>query len=176
MFVLEEYFATTERDDPTYEDAVALYREAVPENQQSAAQLVNDCDEPKSPAIPDGAAASMEQMVEGQSRMKEFVAAGETYIACLTKIIDDQKRSTEERNTAIGAHNRMVSAMEQAAATFNAELREFKARPGLPRPDARSAIPARRRATLRAQSVAHCRRRCSPRPSPLNRAALLAMR
>jgi cyclophilin family peptidyl-prolyl cis-trans isomerase len=129
VFVLEEYFATTNRDDPTYEDAVALYREAVPENQQSAAQLVNDCTAPVAPDIPDGAAASMEQMVAGQSRMKEFVAASETYIACLTKIIDDQARGAEERNTAIGAHNRMVSAMEQAAATFNTELREFKARP-----------------------------------------------
>jgi cyclophilin family peptidyl-prolyl cis-trans isomerase len=129
VFVLEEYFATTDRADPTYEDAVALYRDAVPENQQSAAQLVHDCDAPASPEIPDGAAASMEQMVAGQSRMKEFVAAGETYIACLAKVIDDKDRGAEERNAAIGAHNRMVSAMEQAAATFNAELREFKARP-----------------------------------------------
>jgi cyclophilin family peptidyl-prolyl cis-trans isomerase len=130
VFVLEEYFATTDRADPTYEDAVALYREAVPENQQSAAaQLVNDCDAPAAPEIPDGAAASMEQMVAGQSRMKDFVSAGETYIACLAKVIDDKERSAEERNAAIGAHNRMVGAMEQAAAAFNAELREFKARP-----------------------------------------------
>jgi len=41
VFALEEYFATTDRSDPTYEDAVALYRAAVPENQLSAAaQLV----------------------------------------------------------------------------------------------------------------------------------------
>jgi cyclophilin family peptidyl-prolyl cis-trans isomerase len=129
VFVLEEYFATTDRADPTYEDAVALYREAVPENQQSAARLLGDCDEPTTPEIPDGAAASMEQMVAGQARIKEFVGAGETYIACLAKIIDDKERSAEDRNVAIGAHNRMVSAMEQAAASFNAELREFKARP-----------------------------------------------
>ncbi len=127
VFVLEEYFLTTQRADPTYEDAVALYSSAVPERRQSAAQLADDCVAPALPEIPQGAAATMEQMVAGQTQVKEFVAAGEVYLACLAKIIDDEERSAEDRNAAIGEHNRMVAAMEQTAADFNAQIRAFKA-------------------------------------------------
>lgn len=128
VFVLEEYFVTTERSDPTYADAVALYDSAVPENQQSAAQLADDCVTPATPEVPNGTAATMEQMVAGQARVKEFVAAGEIYLACLAKVIDDKERGAEDRNAAIGEHNRMVSAMEQAAADFNAQIRAFKSK------------------------------------------------
>ncbi len=47
VFVLEEYFATTDQKHPTYETATALYRKAVPENQRSPAQLVTDCAAPR---------------------------------------------------------------------------------------------------------------------------------
>jgi cyclophilin family peptidyl-prolyl cis-trans isomerase len=128
VFVLEEYFVTTQRDDPSYDAAVALYGNAVPENQQSPAQLADDCVAPAAPSIPVGAAATMEQMVTGQGQVKQYVSAGETYLACLAKIIDSEERSAEERNAAIGEHNRMVSAMEQAASDFNAQIRAFKAK------------------------------------------------
>jgi cyclophilin family peptidyl-prolyl cis-trans isomerase len=128
VFVLEEYFVTTARDDSTYEDALAVYNSAVPERQQSAAQLADDCVTPALPSIPQGAAATMEQMVAGQAHVKEFVAAGEVYLACLAKVIDNEERSAEDRNAAIGEHNRMVSAMEQVAADFNSQIRAFKAK------------------------------------------------
>ena len=127
-FVLEEYFASTGESDPTYSEALALYRAAVPENQQSAAQLVEECDPPAAPAIPDGTLASMEQMVSAQSQVRDFVAAGEVYLACLAKVIDNEERSAVDRNAAIAEHNRLVSAMEQSAADFNAQIRVFKAR------------------------------------------------
>lgn len=128
VFVLEEYFATTEAAHPTYERATALYRNAVPENQQSAAQLVDDCAAPQTPSVPDGAQAAMDEMVAGQKRVREFVAAGDVYLRCLAKVIDNQERTPEDRNAAIAEHNRMVAAMEQIAATFNDQLRKFKAR------------------------------------------------
>jgi peptidyl-prolyl cis-trans isomerase A (cyclophilin A) len=128
VFVLEEYFASTQESDPMYAEALALYRTAVPESRQSAAQLVDDCDPPATPAIPDGTVASMEQMVAAQSQVRDFVAAGEAYLACLAKVIDDENRGAEDRNIAISEHNRMVSAMEQSAADFNAQIKVFKAR------------------------------------------------
>jgi hypothetical protein len=70
----------------------------------------------------------MEQMVAGQSQVKEFVAAGEVYLACLAKVIDNKERTADDRNAAIGEHNRMVSAMEQSASDFNAQIRAFKAK------------------------------------------------
>jgi cyclophilin family peptidyl-prolyl cis-trans isomerase len=128
VIALEEYFVTTQRDDPTYEEAVAIYDSAVPENRQSAAQLADDCVGPMPPAVPNGAVATMEQMVAGQKQVKEFVAAGEVHLACLAKLIDNAERSAEDRNAAVGEHNRMVSAMEQSAADFNAQIRVFKAK------------------------------------------------
>jgi cyclophilin family peptidyl-prolyl cis-trans isomerase len=128
VFVLEEYFAVTDSSDSTYGPAVALYRTAVPENQASAAQLVGDCEPPATPALPDGASATMDAMVAGQTAVREFVAAAEGHLECLAKIIDDQARAPELRNAAIAEHNRTVSAMEQTAGEFNAQLRIFRAR------------------------------------------------
>jgi cyclophilin family peptidyl-prolyl cis-trans isomerase len=128
VFVLEDYFALTNDTDPTYEEAVALYRQAVPENQQSAAQLVDDCVPPETPTVPDGSAATTEAMVATQAHVREFVGAGEIYLACLATVIDNEQRTAEDRNAAIGEHNRMVAAMEQIAEDFNAQIRVFKAR------------------------------------------------
>jgi len=128
VFVLEEYFATVERDDPAYEDALALYRSAVPENPPSAAQPLADCAPPTAPEIPDGATSATEQMVAGQARVKAFVASGQAYIECVDRIADDKERATQERNAAIVEHNRMVGEMERLAGDFNAQIRAFKAR------------------------------------------------
>jgi peptidyl-prolyl cis-trans isomerase B (cyclophilin B) len=128
VFVLEEYFATTERGEPTYEDALALYRAAVPENPQSTPQPVADCVPPVAPEIPDGATASMDEMVAGQAGVKAFVASGQSYVGCVDRVADDKERATEERNAAIVQHNRMVGEMERLAGDFNAQIRTFKAR------------------------------------------------
>ena len=128
VFVLEEYFATAPRNEPTYDDALALYRTAVPENQQSTAQPIASCVPPVAPEIPDGGTASTEQMVTDQTRVKTFVAAGQTYIACVDRVADDKERVLQERNAAIVEHNRMVGEMERLANDFNAQIRAFKAR------------------------------------------------
>ncbi len=128
VFALEEYFATTDAKHPTYETATALYRKAVPENQRSAAQFVANCASPALPTLPDGTKASLDEMMAGQKKVKEFVAAGDTYLKCLTKVIDDKERPIEERNAAVNEHNRMVGAMEQEAAAFNEQIKKFKTR------------------------------------------------
>ena len=135
-FVLEEYFATREQSDPTYEDAVALYRSAVPEQavaqsgdaQTTPNQAIGDCKAPPSPELPDGASASTEQMVAGQTRVKAFVRDGQAYLKCVDAVADDKDRTTTDRNAAIAEHNRMVGELERSAADFNDQLRAFKAR------------------------------------------------
>jgi peptidyl-prolyl cis-trans isomerase A (cyclophilin A) len=128
VFVLEEYFATVDPQHPTYATATALYRQAVPENQQAVAELGTECPPPETPALPDGATATLDEMMAGQKKMKAFVATGQKYLGCLAKIIDAKDRPVEQRNTAVTEHNRMVDAMEQAAAAFNEQIRKFKAR------------------------------------------------
>jgi hypothetical protein len=135
-FALEEYFATQPRSDPTYDAAAALYRSAVPEQdsarpgdaEPSSTQGIGDCRPPAAPEIPDGASASTEQMVEGQTHVKSFVREGQTYIGCVDAVADDKARATTDRNAAVGEHNRMVGELERAAADFNDQLRAFKAR------------------------------------------------
>jgi cyclophilin family peptidyl-prolyl cis-trans isomerase len=132
-FVLEEYFAVTAKNDPTYEDAVALYRTAVPEpvvveSGQVASAAIGGCNAPTAPEIPDGASASTEDMIAAQTRVKTFVAAGEAYVKCVDAVADDKDRATTDRNAAVAEHNRMVGELERSAADFNDQLRAFKAR------------------------------------------------
>jgi hypothetical protein len=134
VFVLEDFFRDADENAPSYEQALALYRQAVPENGQSPGQLaqpaqaVGDCRSPAEPSPVDGTAASLDQMIAGQARVREFVAASEAYIACLDKIADDEQRTAEDRNAAIAERKRMVATMEQTANRFNEQIRTFKTR------------------------------------------------
>ncbi|HEY8518804.1 MAG TPA: peptidylprolyl isomerase [Gammaproteobacteria bacterium] len=129
-FVLEDYFGRAERTDAHYDEAVALYREVTPSDATAAAAaaLGNECSRPEAPAIPDGETATLDEMMAGQTAMREFVSGSESYLDCLAKIIDDEEQAAERRNAAIGEHNRMVSTMEALAESFNTEVRAFKAR------------------------------------------------
>ena len=127
LFALEEILATTSTADPAHEAATALYREAVNEA-VAAPQVVAGCAPPAVPELPDASVATEEEMVAAQRQVRQFVTTGETHLACLAKVIDDEDRSAEERNAAVLEHNRMVAAMEEIAAAFNERIRIFKAR------------------------------------------------
>jgi hypothetical protein len=127
LFVLEETLATTDAANPAHEAAMALYREATAEP-AATPQVVGDCVPPAFPQLPDAAVASEDEMLAAQREVREFVAAGEAHLACLTHIIDDEERGADERNAAVGEHNRMVAAMEEIAAAFNERIRVFRAR------------------------------------------------
>jgi hypothetical protein len=91
-------------------------------------QLLAVCAPPAGPALPDASSVSEEEMLAAQRQVREFVAAGEAYLACISRIIDDEHRSAGLRNAAVEEHNRMVAAMEEIAAGFNEQIRIFKAR------------------------------------------------
>lgn len=127
LFTLEELLATTEGNEPAYAAATELYREAATDPAMTA-ELLAECAPPAVPALPDARAVTLAEMVASQRQVREFVAAGEAYLACLTEIIDDEKRSPALRNAAVEEHNRMVVAMEQIAAGFNEQIRIFESR------------------------------------------------
>lgn len=120
LFALEELNATTDPADPSRAAAAELYQEAL--------QVVDGCAPAVAPTLPDATTATMDEMLAGQMRVREFVAAGEAYLTCLASVINDDARSAAERNTAVSEHNRTVSAMEEIAAAFNEQIRIFKAR------------------------------------------------
>jgi peptidyl-prolyl cis-trans isomerase A (cyclophilin A) len=127
LFALDELLATTGAEHPAYGVATALYADAAAEP-AAVPQSVGGCAPPDAPPLPDAAVATENEMVAAQRQVRAFVAAGETHLACLAQIIEDEDRDAEERNAAVGEHNRMVAAMEQIAAAFNERIRLFRAR------------------------------------------------
>ena len=53
----------------------------------STASIADDCTAPPSPTPPDGATASMEQMLAGQKAVKAFQAANTDYRSCLDPLV-----------------------------------------------------------------------------------------
>ena len=127
MFALEELMATTDPAEPAHAAAMELYREAATDTTMTS-ELVAACAPPAVPALPDASTVSESEMIASQRQVREFVAAAEAYLACLSRVIDDEDRSGGLRNAAVGEHNRMVAAMEAIAAGFNEQIRIFKAR------------------------------------------------
>jgi hypothetical protein len=127
MFALEEVMATTDAEDPAHVAAMELSREAATDSTMTS-QLLVVCAPPAVPALPDAGSVSEEEMLAAQRQVREFVTAGEAYLACLARVIDDEERSAGLRNAAVEEHNRMVAAMEEVAAGFNEQIRIFKAR------------------------------------------------
>lgn len=127
LFALEELMATTDPTAPAHAAAVELYREAST-NDTMTAELLALCAPPAVPALPDAASVSEGEMVASQRQVREFVAGGEAYLACVARVIDDEERGGGLRNAAVEEHNRMVAAMEEIAAGFNEQIRIFRAR------------------------------------------------
>jgi cyclophilin family peptidyl-prolyl cis-trans isomerase len=127
LFVLDELLATTDASHPAHVTGMELYAEAMAEP-TAIPQVVAGCAPPDVPPLPDATVATEDEMIAAQRQVRAFVAAGETHLACLTKVIDDDSLSAEQRNAAVGEHNRMVAAMEEIAAAFNERIRSFRAR------------------------------------------------
>jgi len=127
MFVLDEVMATTDASLPAHAAAMELYRQAATDDTLTA-QLLADCAPPAVPALPDASVVSESEMLASQRQVREFVAAGEAYLACVDRIIEDEERNGGLRNAAVEEYNRMVAAMEEIAAAFNEQIRIFKAR------------------------------------------------
>jgi cyclophilin family peptidyl-prolyl cis-trans isomerase len=127
MFVLEELMATTDPALPAHAAAMDLYREAATDS-TTTSELLAACAPPAIPALPDARSVSEGEMLASQRQVREFVAAAEAYLACLSRVIDDEDRSANLRNTAVEEHNRMVAAMEAIATGFNEQIRIFRAR------------------------------------------------
>jgi len=127
MFVLDELMATTEAEDPAHAAAMELYREAATDDTMTS-QLLAACAAPAVPALPDARSVSEAEMIASQRQVREFVAAGDAYLACLDRVINDEDREAGLRNAAVEEYNRMVASMEEIAAGFNEQIRIFKAR------------------------------------------------
>jgi hypothetical protein len=100
----------------------------------STVSVAGECVPPEAPVVPDGATASMEQMLAGQKAVKTFQTANIEYMACLepkiTAAQGEVESGSEDTSAAVKKleerYNEAVSAEEVVAGQFNTEIRAYK--------------------------------------------------
>ena len=78
--------------------------------------------------VPNGAAASKDEMIATQGNVKSYVKEVDDYLACLDKKQADAGKELTEEQQAIYSlrYNAAVDAMEAVADQFNAALSAYK--------------------------------------------------
>ncbi|GAC1456719.1 MAG: hypothetical protein PVS2B3_04080 [Steroidobacteraceae bacterium] len=98
-----------------------------------------DCTYPAAPGkIPDGATATMEDMLAGQKAVKEYDKAINDYIACIDKELKESiakggdqlkpERKADMEKVEAQKHNAAVDQEQSVADRFNEQVKAFKAR------------------------------------------------
>lgn len=106
----------------------------------SAAASHADCEAPDEPNIPDGANASMQDMLNGQESVKMFQAANMDYLKCLEAAFAEAEKTAKNAedktqaaramavySEAVEDYNTAVSKEESVAGEFNTQIREYQA-------------------------------------------------
>lgn len=86
----------------------------------SASAGAADCNLPPKPTVPDGSAASGDEMKSANDSVKKYMADTEDYLKCL----DFNKGSGD----VVRLHNVAVDQMTELAANYNKQVKAFKAR------------------------------------------------
>jgi hypothetical protein len=90
---------------------------------------VQACDYPEAVNVPDGRNASKEEMVAGQQAVKAYMTAMEEYLDCLDSETNasGEEPTEEQRKILVSRHNAAVDEMETLAASFNEQVRAYRA-------------------------------------------------
>jgi cyclophilin family peptidyl-prolyl cis-trans isomerase len=126
-YALEQYFAKTNAEDPNYEQAMALYASVAPDGPLLTPRFPG-CRAPQAPEVPDGSVEDLAGMLEGQAAVQSFMRQSSTYLECLDLIIDDEKKESRQRETALVEYNRVVDVTQDLGNRFNEQVRTFRAR------------------------------------------------
>lgn len=99
--------------------------------------VADDCVKPDAPSIPDGASATMEQMLAGQKAVKAFQSANLEYMGCLEPVLGAAQAKLQDgegSEEAVAAYKKLeetynaaVSMEEEVAGAFNAQIKAYKA-------------------------------------------------
>jgi len=86
------------------------------------------CPYPEDVIVPDGATATSEDMVNGQTRIKQYMAEMEAYLDCLDQEEADLDREPTQDEVTLHnqRHNSAIDQMEKVASDFNEQVRAFK--------------------------------------------------
>ena len=98
-----------------------------------------DCPYPPAPTkIPDGATATLEEMVAGQKAVNAYQKAINDYTACIDKELDDAiakggdklkpEQKQDMQRVEAQKHNAAVDQLQAIADRFNEQVKVYKAR------------------------------------------------
>ncbi|HEY7962638.1 MAG TPA: hypothetical protein VID49_00835 [Steroidobacteraceae bacterium] len=98
-----------------------------------------DCPYPPAPdKLPDGATATLEDMLAGQKAVKAYQTAIDAYVACIDKELDaaitkggDQLKPAQKadmQHVEAQKHNAAIDQVQAVADRFNEQVKVFKAR------------------------------------------------
>jgi|SRR5215469_10842950 len=98
-----------------------------------------DCPYPQAPAkLPDGATATLEEMVAGQKTVQAYEKAINEYNACIDKALDDAitkggdqlkpEQKADMQRVEAQKHNAAVDQLQSVADRFNEQVKIYKAR------------------------------------------------
>jgi hypothetical protein len=105
----------------------------------AAGAVYADCPYPVAPAkIPDGATATLEEMLAGQKAVKEYEKAINDYNACIDKALEDDiakggdqlkpQQKADMQKIEAQKHNAAVDQLQSVADRFNEQIKVFKTR------------------------------------------------
>ena len=98
-----------------------------------------DCPYPPAPdKLPDGATASLEDMLAGQKTVKAYQKAIDDYVACIDKALDEAiaqggdklkpEQKADMQKVEAQKHNAAIDQEQSVADRFNEQVKVFKAR------------------------------------------------
>ena len=134
---LEEYLRVTGDDDDSYARALELYLEIVPIPQENLAtqammpsvqEIAGHCTPTTVPIIPDGSSATIQEMISGQTEIRNFMALTNNQLECLSELIDGEQLRKDEQALLTSYYNRRIETMENAASNFNEQVKLVRAR------------------------------------------------
>lgn len=107
-----------------------LFGDDEPEPKKKTVLMVEECEIPRPPAVPDGREATEQQMRQAQNAVRVYVALGQEYIDCMNDLeaLLVQDGPSEKLDQTRVKRDRMFDAMQATANRFNAQLRVFRQR------------------------------------------------
>ena len=95
---------------------------------QKSIEEDKNCHIPEKPGMPNGRAATEQEIIEVQKKVKAYIKKGEQYIQCIAALEQTwgENVTPKQKQGIVTLHNGMVDAMESVASAFNSTVRAYK--------------------------------------------------
>lgn len=128
---LTEYLRVADNTTEEYFAAMSMARELEQQAaEQSAAlqrisELAAQCDLPAGLSIPNANNTTMEEMIEAQGLVQEYIEASNEALECLEDVVDDDDLPDSDRELARVVYNNEVANQETVAEVWNTQRELF---------------------------------------------------